>query len=724
MQHFLLVFISLSLFQIILLSFLQATKMPYTPLSHSQMRLKVCAVCYCRSGLKASKTVTPVKEKLIQQFVYSDYNKEDERFPCGLCLTCYFSLNDQTKGYQTNRQDKVGEPRKVMILDSDSYEAELKRVTRSSSGLCECRICEVGRLNGGQWMHFVAEMRKTQSSDNSESSNVKYDRLCKDCFAPIYKGNNHTKARCNSKTMTRENVIDAVENSNTSVDLVASDHIKNRAVESGDSFKLRSHLGGPPITITLGKPAVNNQQIITHEQAKIIQVEAKLSDSQIKKISKNLRLQLGRKVIEPKLREALVENKRKFDQYFSADTVQFQGKDGKYVVRPFVFCSNFVGFVQEILQLRDLDISDVVLKIGLDGGKGHLKMILTIFDPNNVLKVDQGGRVTREYGIGSGQDDSLLGRKKIFILAISPQTPENYKNLQLFYDMVGVNKLEYKQTGDFKALNILTGLMSCSSLCGCCFCEARRDSDEWTEGGARLRTLNNIQENLKRFKEEANSDPNKAKFVSANCVNKPIVFDEDDSPDSFILLKCPPPALHLKLSLNHLLKELSKVWPGILVWLEGKHIVYEPYHGGQTLEGNDCNKVLRNLDSLMEILPQEFSAFIDTLLAFKNVVDSCFGYVLDPFYKQVLEKFRSSLKKLSAVFNVSITNKLYVICVHLEEFFDLVGNGLAMFTEQETENSHSDFDSLFDRYRVKDVQSKVYGLQYFKAVMNYNTNNV
>ena len=126
----------------------------------------------------------------------------------------------------------------------------------------------------------------------------------------------------------------------------------------------------------------------------------------------------------------------------------------------------------------------------------------------------------------------------------------------------------------------------------------------------------------------------------------------------------------------------------------------------------------------MEILPQEFALFLDTLSAFKDVVDSCFGYVLDPFYKQVLAKFRGSLTKLADVFNVSFTNKLHVICVHLEEFFDLVGNGLAMYSEQETENSHSDFDSLFDRYRVKDVESKMFGVQYLMAVMNYNANNV
>ena len=111
----------------------------------------------------------------------------------------------------------------------------------------------------------------------------------------------------------------------------------------------------------------------------------------------------------------------------------------------------------------------------MDGGKGHLKMILTMYEPDRVLdnKVTRN-RVTREAGIGSGEHFSLLGRKKVMILAIAPDTPENYTNLQIFYDMVGINKLEYKQTGDFKALNMLHGLMSCSSLCGCCYCEAKR----------------------------------------------------------------------------------------------------------------------------------------------------------------------------------------------------------------------------------------------------------
>ena len=90
--------------------------------------------------------------------------------------------------------------------------------------------------------------------------------------------------------------------------------------------------------------------------------------------------------------------------------------------------------------------------------------------------------------------------------------------------------------------------------------------------------------------------------------------------------------MHLKLGLNHLLGELSKVWPQVLGWLADINIVLEPYHGGRTLEGNDCSKVLRYLSYLADIIPLEFAPFLDTMKAFKDVIDCCFGYSLDPTY--------------------------------------------------------------------------------------------
>ena len=76
------------------------------------------------------------------------------------------------------------------------------------------------------------------------------------------------------------------------------------------------------------------------------------------------------------------------------------------------------------------------------------------------------------------------------------------------------------------------------------------------------------------------------------------------------------------------------------------------------------------------------------------------------------------------MFNVSMTNKLHIISTHVEDFCDQVGRGLGEYSEQETENAHSAFEMIWDRYRVRDLNSKVYHVNYFKAVMNFNSNNV
>ena len=101
---------------------------PTPPLTHEQCRLKVCAVCYCKSGQKATKVVTETQETLIQKLVFSGYSRKDTKFPSGLCLTCLFGLLDHKKGQSL--QNKKSEPRLLLLPDPDTYETELKRVTR------------------------------------------------------------------------------------------------------------------------------------------------------------------------------------------------------------------------------------------------------------------------------------------------------------------------------------------------------------------------------------------------------------------------------------------------------------------------------------------------------------------------------------------------------------------------------------------------------------------
>ena len=75
------------------------------------------------------------------------------------------------------------------------------------------------------------------------------------------------------------------------------------------------------------------------------------------------------------------------------------------------------------------------------------------------------------------------------------------------------------------------------------------------EGGARLRSVESLGKNMLQFQDTGRE---RAKDTSANVVEKSLMFDDEYLPSTLVLEKCPPPALHLKLSLNHILVELSK----------------------------------------------------------------------------------------------------------------------------------------------------------------------
>ena len=253
------------------------------------------------------------------------------------------------------------------------------------------------------------------------------------------------------------------------------------------------------------------------------------------------------------------------------------------------------------------------------------------------------------------------------------------------------------------------------------FIQSEKLNGEWESGG-RLRTFRNIQENMEGWQRSGGHKKDAKKFK--NCVEKPLLAGVGDDPETLLLVKAVPPALHLKLAINHFLKELAKVWPGVLAWLDGLNIVLEPYHGGQTLEGNEASKVLKNLESLEEILPSDFSLFLDCLVGLRDTIHSTFGFTLDPYYQRVISRFQKSFQDLRNRFSVSETTKLHIIFTHVSQFIELTGKPLGEFSEQELENSHSAFESIWNRYRVKKTSSEVYSANYFRAVLCFNAQNI
>ena len=50
-------------------------------------------------------------------------------------------------------------------------------------------------------------------------------------------------------------------------------------------------------------------------------------------------------------------------------------------------------------------------------------------------------------------------------------------------------------------------------------------------------------------------------------------------------------------------------------------------------QGNECRRLLKNLDVLEKMLPPEHAKFLTTFRAFNSVVEACFSYDLADNYK-------------------------------------------------------------------------------------------
>ena len=200
------------------------------------------------------------------------------------------------------------------------------------------------------------------------------------------------------------------------------------------------------------------------------------------------------------------------------------------------------------------------------------------------------------------------------------------------------------------------------------------------------------------------------------------MFATSDNIDesTLILRVVPPPELHLLIGpVNTIYDELSKVWPDCEEWIKRLSIKREDYHGGQ-FNGNDSRKLMKNISILEEFAPSKVNPFIETFKAFNEVIKSCYGTNLFPNYKELIKNFRICYRRLP----INVTPKVHAVFFHVEDFCELVGMGLGPWSEQAAESLHADFDNVWTRYKVRDIDHEKFGKRLFEAVVAYNSQHL
>ena len=132
-----------------------------------------------------------------------------------------------------------------------------------------------------------------------------------------------------------------------------------------------------------------------------------------------------------------------------------------------------------------------------------------------------------------------------------------------------------------------------------------------------------------------------------DCMNviNPRILYKDEDPKSLLQDLVPPPELHLLIGFVSLLGvSLMDLWPGYDDWLKSKNILQRGYQG-RGWDGNNCNTILKHLDTLEEEVRKtvpHLIQFIECLKHFREIKRTCFGNTLEPGIKKMFV----NLKKL------------------------------------------------------------------------------
>ena len=340
----------------------------------------------------------------------------------------------------------------------------------------------------------------------------------------------------------------------------------------------------------------------------------------------------------------------------------------------------------------------------MDGGGGLLKVIVNVFDTDED---------TESKYLNSGV-------QRCQILAIVEDIPESNHNLRLILEKLNLQDVFFSAAFDLKCANAVFGLSSHAGKRACLWCEgvAGFDSGE-------LRTLGSLDYWYQRYSTENQSK--KLNMKEYMNVIKPRILHINDDPSTLLQYLIPPPELHLMLGIVSVLGNLlMDLWTGFDLWLKMQGVLQRGYQG-RGWDGNNSNKILKNLENLERTVLSEAShliSIVHCLKNFRSVKDACFGKSLEVGYRKSFENLKNSIFDAQELAEnlgkkLPITWKIHILLCHVLPFVEYNNCGLSKYAEQCGEAIHSKFKPTHSRYKRQEEHPE-HGERLLSSVLSFN----
>ena len=721
---------------------------------HEVNRYKVCAPCGKKIWSLDRRILNTSQIDLIKKYLTDDFDIQNSVFPRAICNGC------RLKFLVVERDEAQA---KILPTMPNYSDLVLPRPLRSvDDPSCFCYICitsrQLGRRQGlahkggrGKTTENVPKITVGHglfgsSPQNKPASIEKTNKdsdssvICKKCRSEIGKGLDH---KCNiSSASVVYQVLQLPENQQ---DKVVHAILKKKALNpdsNNKNIQISLKTYGPNKTTVVMNPKKTKRPFFSAESLDDFQTTVgKVSNNDMKLFTNFIRSNAGRDAIPSHYKEHLTEQTHRLENYYKKEIIDFKDSQGNTIWRPTVWV-NAEEIVDAVISIRQFE-GRPFIKVMADGGQGSLKICLTVLPEGYEPDMDGPGKENVESppkkkrslyedgGTISVKRGKLTGVKKLIMLCIAQDVPENHSNMQKLFELTALNDISFAFVADFKLLLICIGCQTAVASFPCPYCYISL-SDMRNGANATLkhesRTFGTLRQDHNKFQSACDSDTKQAKFAH-NTVNCSLFIEESDAT---VLEKCKIAELHIMMGfVNHVFfnglckefgREVAMKWPISL------HLVSVNYHG-EVFEGNAARKLLKSSDRLLspEVLgdcnPIQMLKYVSAFKAMDKIVNACFGTAK---VTEDIETLVDNLLKIYLGLDLSITLKMHVIFEHLSACVkDLGGRGLGLYSEQAGESIHREFQQNFWlKYKIKDINHPKFLDNLFSAVVEFSSKHI
>ena len=343
-------------------------------LSHEDCMALVCGVCTrkaknnTRSRHKKRGQMKPITDKIlgwIRKHHHQNYIIGVYDCPGVICWSCSELLKATAE-----REVKWNKP---------NVDYSQMKVPRATGDICQCRWCQIGRMNGAQYLqHCKSVVNQRGRPRVQEPPSTDTVPICNFCNGVKAAGVPHV---CN-KTERNNNLVNLVrEASPESQGRVVSQLLNGLCRDKNISQKTGQIVlpsGSNEKIINLGAPKPKPQWSIND----MIEFgnDRNFSNRDLLAHARALRVKGGRDAVEPGLAEALTSMGDQLRDFFTweNETIPRLDKKTKGVVYdsvPHVYTTDIEALAHTIIDVREIAEDDEEIILSIDDGQQFLKVI-------------------------------------------------------------------------------------------------------------------------------------------------------------------------------------------------------------------------------------------------------------------------------------------------------------------------------------------------------------